>query len=310
MNTNYYNNASAAARSVFVILFGTLMSVCGDGLDFSLTSGSPKVPSPFSAADDIEALGASVQIPAASLGGSSASSDVNGLSYGQSEAADITTSPYYYKRLAYSVKHGATGNGSAPVTTEVAVDGAAGDTFALDFVGYGTKRYILRSPFTLVKAQTRSLTVQSSLPSDPEDDIDALALHRNSEFPVYVTFAPGGTYDANAIYIITAPGGPPQVFASATDLGLVAGDVIDGISIGTIPFGSPPPTTLNPNVVIWLTLAAGSPSRGAADSILQAWPAPGGVVLTADSVKSCRRGRDRRHRRAGSRRIQTPRTRC
>lgn len=164
MNTNYYNNASAAARSVFVILFGTLMSVCGDGLDFSLTSGSPKVPSPFNAADDIEALGAYARIPAAALGGFAASSDVNGLSYGQSEAADVTTSPYYYKRLAYSVKHGAAGNGGAPVTTEVNIDGAAGDTFALDFVGYGTQRYILRSPFTLVKAQTRSLTVQNSPP--------------------------------------------------------------------------------------------------------------------------------------------------
>src|SRR5690242_15176489 len=79
------------------LLVATLISVSGQGLDFTLRSGSPKVPSPFSAADIIEATGGSVRIPAASLGGSAATSDLGDISYGQSEAADVNGSPYFYK---------------------------------------------------------------------------------------------------------------------------------------------------------------------------------------------------------------------
>ena len=88
MNTTKCGTACVAVRCAFAMLLATLTSVSGEGLDFSLMSGSPKVPNPFSAADDIEAMGGYARIPATALGGSAASSDVNGLSYGQSEAAE------------------------------------------------------------------------------------------------------------------------------------------------------------------------------------------------------------------------------
>lgn len=245
-------------------------------LDFSLTPESPRVPVPFLAIDDIHAGGATTRISGADLG-VMPTNDVTGLSYGQAEAADINAT-YFIKRLAFSVDTNATGVG-APVATERTLDGAAGDTFALDFVGFGGQRFVIRRPFNVTKAQIRNLTVKTNT-LDPEDDIDALALFRGTKYPVYATFPPGSGFDPASIYMITNQGGPPQLFASSTNLGLIAGDVIDAFVLGTIPFGGPPPTALNSSVVIWISLKSGSPSQGVAgDDIQQAWPAPRGTVL-------------------------------
>lgn len=269
-NRPAFRSALAAAG-----LFSSTVVEAQD-LDFSLAPGSPSVPTTFQAADDIEAGGTTVRIPTADLG-LQTTANVTGLSYGQAEAADVNA-PYFIKRIAYSVDTGSGGNG-APIATEVTLDGAAGDTFALDFVGYGIQRFVIRRPFNVLKAQTRNLTVKTD-PADPEDDIDALALFRGAKYPVYLTFPAGSGYDPASIYIVTTQGGTPQLFATATDLGLVTGDVIDAFALGTIPFGGAPPTSLNLNVVIWISLDRGSPSRGAAgDSILQAWPTPRGTVL-------------------------------
>ncbi|MBI1178809.1 hypothetical protein GC207_15360 [bacterium] len=273
--------AAFASRQAFrsaltAVGFFSTTAVEAQDLDFSLTPGSPSVPTTFQAADDIEAGGTNVRIPTMDLG-LQTTANVTGLSYGQAEAADVNT-PYFIKRIAYSVDTGSVGNG-APIATEVTLDGAAGDTFALDFVGYGIQRFVIRRPFNVLKAQVRNLTVKTG-PADPEDDIDAMALFRGSKYPVYLTFPAGSGYDPASIYIVTTQGGLPQLFATATDLGLVTGDVIDAFALGTIPFGGAAPTSLNPNVVIWISLDRSSPTRGAAgDSILQAWPTPRGTVL-------------------------------
>ena len=251
-------NSRYRLGGVVTALFAMLLPVAGQGnLDFSLDPLSPKVPGSFDEADIIEAGGVDLRIPASDLG--AAGAGVNGVSYGMAEAADVD-SPYFYKRLAYSVDRNAVGSG-APIATEVAIDGAAGDTFSLDFVGIGPRRFVLRRPFNLVKAQVRDLTVKT-VPSDPEDDIDALSLFRTSNYPVYLTFPPGSGFDPASIYIVRSADGLPEVFASAAQLGLGGGDDIDAFALGSIPFGGPPPPSLTPNVVIWVSLATGSPTRG------------------------------------------------
>lgn len=130
-----------------IVLFA--LSTRAQTLDFSLTPESPQVPSTFLAGDDIESSGIAIRIPGADLG-VAATNDVTGLSYGQSEASDINAN-YFIKRLAYSVDTNATGS-AAPISTERAIDGAAGDTFALDFVGFNSQRFVVRSPFNVMKA--------------------------------------------------------------------------------------------------------------------------------------------------------------
>jgi hypothetical protein len=71
---------------------------------------------------------------------------------------------YSYTRLAYSVMSPAVGKGP-PIQTQAGMDAAAGDSFALDFVGIGGRRQVVRSPFLLTESQLRSLT-----PSPGESD--------------------------------------------------------------------------------------------------------------------------------------------
>lgn len=252
-------------------------------LDFGLTPNSPETPGTFSPGDLINPPGTAVQIPAADLG-LSAGENVNAFSYGKDEITPLNT-VYFYTRLAYSVKKPAIGNG-APIETQVSINGAAGDTFALDFVGTGNMRFVVRSPFLLTESQQRNLT-----PTPDESDIDGLGLGRGQAgYPVYLTFPPGGTHNPADIYIVRNQGGPPEVFATASQLGLVAGDVIDGLALGPVPFTGAPPDELNPNMAIWVTLAEGSPTRTIAESqggdgVIEVWPGGPALVLNAQELK-------------------------
>src|SRR5262249_40663881 len=90
---------------------------------------------------------------------------------------------------------------------------------------------ILRSgrtvgPFLESDAPNHGLT-----PLPPtESNIDGLSFPNGTRQPVYYTVARGGTRGPADIYYVAQPGvTPPVLYASATQLGLMAGDNIDGL---------------------------------------------------------------------------------
>src|SRR5687768_15928618 len=72
---------------------------------------------------------------------------------------------------------------------------------------------------------------------------------------------------------------------ATAQLGLTLADDIDALAIGSVPI-APPPLQLGPNVVVWVSLVNGSPSRvpvGLAfiDGVMQVFPGPHAVALDA-----------------------------
>ncbi len=271
-------------QRLFRRLLGALVLVAaspafGQALDYTIDAVSPE---PFSPAEIRISDGSDTRIPHTDLG-VAFGEDVNAFSYGDAEIELLGL--YNVVRMAYSVDAASVGAG-APIAQQVLLDGAAGDKFGVDFVQFRGNIRVLRGPYLISNAPIHNLT-----PQPGQSELDGLARRIVSTglYPLYVTFPPGGARDPATVYIVRNPGGPPEVFATSADMGLVAGDVIDALSVGTNPTGLPRPQGLGPEVLIWISLARGSPTRAVAearggDGVLQVYPTAPKVVVDASSL--------------------------
>lgn len=256
-----------------------LISVHGQDLEFSTDRLSPE---PWNPADILLSLGTGVRIPGTDLG-LSPRDEMDAFSYGDDEIEPLGR--YFFTRVAFSVDRGALGSGGA-VASQAMLNGAAGDKFQVTVVGFQGGLFALPSQL-LSDAPNHNLT-----PNDVSN-LDGLALRKAGAagFPIYYSVTNGHPIWGGAdIIMVTTNGAPPQVFATAAQLGLLPGDDIDALAIGTVPGGGSPPTSLGPNVVVWVSLKAGSPTRGlvqalgGADGVLQIWPGPTAVVLDSTAL--------------------------
>jgi hypothetical protein len=276
----YWPGGSPVTRFNCIFVTCLLATLCfavhGQNLEFSI---KPPSPQPWSAADIVRSDGFGVRFPPAALG-LLTSDDVDSFSYGDDEIEPL--GPYNFSRIAYSVAAGAQGNGSL-ITAQAQGNGAAGDKFQVSFVGYQGRFFPVTTPQILSDAPRHQLS-----PAPMETELDGLSLRKPAaaDFPVYFCVRPGHGFGAADILMVVSNGAAPQLFASAAQLGLVPGDDIDALAIGTIPVGGPRPLSLGSGVVIWVSLRAGSPTRGAvglagSDGIIQVYPGSPTVVVDA-----------------------------
>ena len=269
-------NKQRLTSLVLVLAAVCSLSVQAQPLEFSI---DPLSPEPWSPADILIWNGSGVRIPAADLG-LHPTNDVDAFSYGEDEIEPL--SYYYFVRVAYSVRRGAVGDGGA-VERQASGNGAAGDKFQIAAVGVGGIFYATAS-MLLSDAPEHGLT-----PNDISE-LDALALNRlgTTNYPVYYSVAPNHpAWGPADIVMVRSNGAHPELFASAAQLGLVPGDDIDALAIGTVPPGRPP-LQLGPGVVVWISLSNGSPSRIAVgldvfDGVMQVYPGPHQVALDGES---------------------------
>lgn len=234
-------------------------------LDFSV-----KLPAPngWAAADIIAPLGDRLIIPAADLG-LPPGTDVNSFSYGTDEIEPL--GPFNWVHLAYSVTRESQGV-AGPVFVEGNGNGNGGDTFHLTYVRaqVGNLVFFASTPPTrLLDATLRKLTAKGA--GQVETELDGLSLNLGNNYPVYFTIEGPNAAD---IFMVTSPGGPPQLFANAAALGLLPTDTIDALGIRGA--GGVPPLTLGNGVVVWVSLRGRAPaqSTGPEDAIYQVFPGP------------------------------------
>jgi hypothetical protein len=285
-STTHGANASSSAAGLRTAqlkcaLIGSLLIVLSSfiqaqNLEFSIEGPSPQM---WSAADILLSAGSGVRFPSAALG-LLTSDDVDSFSYGDDEIEPL--GPYNFVRIAYSVAAGAQGNGGV-IASQAQGNGVAGDKLQASFVGYQGMFFPVTAPQLLSDAPLHQLH-----PLPMETELDSLSLRKPgaAEFPVYFCVRPGQGFGAGDILMVVSNGAAPQLFASAAQLGLVPGDDIDALAIGTMPVGSPRPLSLGSGVVVWVSLRAGSPTRGTvglggSDGIIQVYPGSPTVVVDA-----------------------------
>jgi hypothetical protein len=274
----------AACRGVSGLLLALSLAApfgaVADGLEFSVDPGSPE---PWSPADILLSDGSAEHLTAAQLGLPS-NVNVDGFSYGRDEIEPVK--PYYFTRVAYSVDRLAEGNGGA-ITAQVNNNGAAGDKFQVWAVGYRGRLFTILPPRLVSDAPVHNL---SELPNQSDLDGLSLVVAGAGDYPVYFSVPPGhASWAPGDVVIKKDETSPPEIFATAAQLGLSATDDIDALAIGTFPVGGAPPLALGPNVVVWVSLAKGSPGRIIAearggDGVIQVFPGPHKLVLDAPTL--------------------------
>ncbi|HEU4427779.1 MAG TPA: hypothetical protein VFT98_03410 [Myxococcota bacterium] len=240
--------------------------------DFSVDPTSPEVLGlRYGSSDVIDQTGGGPIIFASNLG--LGSDELDGFSYGKDILRPVAL-PNFYVSLQFSVSRATLGAGQV-VTTQRNLNGAAGDKFNLLILRNG--RTI--GPFLASDAPNHKLTPGAgSAPGQSE--IDGLSFPASSKPAIYYTVARGGVKAASDIHYVAdwTQGTAPVVFATAAQLGLVAGDNIDALAVkdgGTIG-------TLDSADVIYVSLDNTSPTRiarGGQDDVLQVWPAPIAVAV-------------------------------
>lgn len=263
---------------LLVLLAGLAQPVLCQPLDFSVDPASPESWSP---GDLMEGRGEQLRVAATDLG-LITTDDVTGFSYGNAEIEVLAD--YNFVRIAYSVSRGSTGiNGL--ISRQAVLNGAAGDKFGVTIVNYRGRILVLRRPYLISDAPVHNLT-----PNPGESELDGMSLFlQSANYPVYLSLSPASGYDPAAVYIIRSKGSPPEVFARPVDLGLVNGDQIDALAVGTTPVSLPPPQSLGPEVVIWISLKAGSPTRSIAevrggDGVIQVYPMGPQLAIDAPAL--------------------------
>ncbi len=246
--------------------------------DFSVDpQGSPIGGRP---ADIHTADGSALKITAADLG-LPASVNIDGFSYGRDTVEPIGF--YNYVVLAYSVDRQTLGNGGV-ISTEVRLNGAAGDKFNVRYVGYRGQFFPILGPRRLSDAPIHNLS-----PLPLQSDLDGLSKEGPSNRPIFFTVdgagVPGQSWGPADILVkwTSQPPSvdPVQLFASAADLNLLPGDDIDGLALGA-RVGFDPPTAFNTDVIVWVSLSENSPTRAVfgGELVLQVYPS---VAVAVDA---------------------------
>jgi hypothetical protein len=245
--------------------------------DFSVDPTSPEVLQlRYGSSDVIDQTGGGPIIFASNLG--LGSDELDGFSYGKDILRPVAL-PNFYVSLQYSVSRATLGAGQV-VTTQRNLNGAAGDKFNLLILRNG--RTV--GPFLGSDAPNHKLTPGAgSAPGQSE--IDGLSFPSGSKPAIYYTVARGGVKAPSDVHYVAdwTMATPPVVFATAAQLGLVAGDNIDALAVkdgGTIG-------ALDGADVIYVSLDAASPTRiarGGQDDILQVWPGPIAVVVAFNKL--------------------------
>jgi len=264
-------------------------SVAGAQFHFSLDRQSPEVPGVSPA--DVLQNGPSVVVSAATLG-LPPTAEIDALSYGHDQIVPI--SPTAFVAIFYSVDRKTRGlpagpqPGAGAVRAQVNGNGAAGDIFFL------TARFM---PGAGMVPITRGLTVDAPTlgltPRGPgiESDIDGLVY--TTGVPIRSVYfsangVPGltaGPADIIRVDIDPATGVPsaPRVWATAAQLGLGPTDDIDSLAILNRDHND-----LTPDDVVWVTLAAGSPTTNAiappGEKIIQVFPGPPRLVVNSRTL--------------------------
>jgi len=259
--------------SRFLSFFVALPSAAA-AYDFSVDPASPEVAAlRYEARDVVLQDGSGVHIAGTLLG--LGSDELDGFSYGKDLLRPVGL-PNFFVSLQFSVDRATVGSGSA-ITTQATGNGAAGDKFDL---------LVLRSgrtvgPFLDSDAPSHQLTPKPSL----ESSIDGLSWPPGTRNHVYYTVARGGSRPPADVFYVAEPGvTAPVVYATAAQLGLVAGDDVDALAIkdgGGVG-------VLDANDVVYVSLDAASPTRaavtGGSEVILQVFPQPMRVVFTASQL--------------------------
>jgi hypothetical protein len=244
-------------------------------LEFSVTGASPE---PWSGADILLTDGTSVRASAADLG-LLLTDEIDAFSFGDDEIEPLAA--YNFSRIAYSVRSASQGAGGA-ITLEANGNGAAGDKFQVAVVQTQGGLFNVSPPQRLADATLHNLT-----PNPGESELEGLSMRRggSSGFPVYFSVPPGhAAWGPGDIVMVPSAGAAPQLFATAAQLGLTAGDDIDALAIGTVPVTAPPPAVLGPGVVIWVSLTRVSPSSSittGGDGVIQVYPGSPQVIMNA-----------------------------
>lgn len=241
------------------VLFVLAATAAAAAQDFGLDPLSPEVPGTCSAAD-ILSPGPVVSVPTAALG-VVPSGNVTALSWGDDACLDVHDG---VGRLDFSVDRAAIGLPASAVAQQAAGDGAAGDI--LRVVVFGSNA--IQVAVLQTGAPALGLTPQPAF----ESDVDALGLPGAAGGPgPWFTLDAASVappHDAATLFVVPAGGGSPVVYATSAQLGLAAGDEIDGLLLddqGT-------PGVLDASDRVTITLAPGSPS-GPPATLRQVWPA-------------------------------------
>ncbi len=238
--------------------------------DFSVDpQGSPIGGGP---ADIHTSDGSALKITAAELG-LPASVNIDGFSYGRDTVEPIGL--YNYVVLSYSVDRQALGNGGI-ISTEVRLNGAAGDKFNVRYVGFRGRFFPILGPNRLSDAPNHNLD-----PLPLQSDLDGLSKEGQGNYPLFFTVdgagVPGQPWGPADILVKWTPQpssvDPVERFASAAELNLQQGDNIDGLALGTRA-GFDPPTAFNTDVIVWVSLSQNSPTRAlfGSELVLQVYP--------------------------------------
>jgi hypothetical protein len=235
--------------------------------DFSVDAASQEVTSlRYGASDIIHENGAGVHLFAASLG---VGNDVlDDFSYGKDLLRPVGAN--FFVSLQFSVSRTTLGAGGV-VTKQRLGNGAAGDKFFL---------IILRNGRTIGPNLESDAPNHLLTPLPSQSNIDGLSYPSGTQKNIYYTVGRGGVKAPSDIYYVAEPGiTPPVLYATAAQLGLVAGDNIDGLAVkdgGTIG-------ALDGADLVYISLDTQSPTRatftGGTEGILQVWPQPTAVAI-------------------------------
>ncbi len=226
----------------------------------------------FGAADLLAGPPTGVNVPAAFI---PLVGDLTSFSHGFDAKAD--PSPFRNTTLYFSITRGSIGLPGSVVNAEALGNGAAGDIFGLFVSPLG--------PVALMIDAGPGGLGLAVLPAF-ESNVDAI------DYVLNYWPDPAGNRARPLFYaigstILYQPYGivPPVVYATAPNLGLVAGDVIDALAVWSTEFGG----QLGQDDRILISLAPGSPSlatipQASAASVIQAFPGGAFVRVPAQDL--------------------------
>ncbi|MEX2206333.1 MAG: hypothetical protein WEF50_08920 [Myxococcota bacterium] len=259
-------------------LFGWLAPAPAHAFDFGIDENSPEAPVPFSPADVIFQVGNGTLHPASRLG-LDPGDNADALSYGRDLLRPA--GPNNFVSARFSVNRSTQGVGAGVIAQQRLGDGAAGDEFDLLLLRNGR----VVGPYLVSNSDRHNLQPTTL---GTESDLDSLAWPPSTNAEIFYSVdratATARALDPAAIYLVPAPGQSAQLFASAAQLGLLAGDNVDALALRS---GAGPRFALDASDLVWVSLDAASPTRvalGGNEAVLQIFPGPIAVTLNAAAL--------------------------